>query len=138
MEASPHPGATRYLRMFSYLLILCGAVSIAVGMAVAWTAVVQTTASLAAAPIGSLALAMATLIAGGLTVAVGILGRVASGRPDRLEAFRTVALVDITATVLGLGLCYALNASLPTSLLFNGLLMVVCIVISNNLRKTQN
>lgn len=138
MKDASHNSVTRYLRMFSYLLAICGVAGLLVGAAVAWAALAQTAASPANAPLGAAMLALAALTSNGLTVAVGVLGRLSSDDPQRLTSFRTLALVDIVATVIGLGLCYATGAGLPTSLLFNLLLMAVCVVIANNLRKTQN
>ena len=138
VEDAPQTSVLKYLRMFSYLLILCGAVGIAVGVAVAYSAVATTALSPADAPLGALMLAVAALVSNGLAVAVGILGRMASARRERLASFRTLALVDIVATVIGLGLCYVTGAGLPTSLIFNLLLMAMSVAIANNLRKTQN
>ena len=83
-----------YLRMFSYLLMICGLFGLAVG-------------------------------------GVVIYGALADG-----AALRSLALAGVVASVFGLGLCYATGGQLPTSLIFNLLLMAICVVIAGNLGKS--
>lgn len=127
--------ATWYLRMFSYLLMICGAFGIATAVVVGYQAIADCGANGAGLSLGSVAFGLSSLVANGITVAAGILGRAASQNPERLVSLCTLALAGIVATVLGLGLCYATGAGTPTSLLFNGLIMVICAVIARNLSK---
>ena len=54
----------------------------------------------------------------------------------RAAALRSLALAGVVASVFGLGLCYATGGQLPTSLIFNLLLMAICVVIAGNLGKS--
>lgn len=130
--------ATWYLRMFSYLLMICGAFGIATAAVVGYQAVADCSADGSGLSLGSVAFGLASLAANGVTVAAGILGRAASRNPDRLPALCTLALAGIVTTALGLGLCYAAGSGTPTSLLFNGLIMVICAVVASNLRKSPS
>ena len=47
-----------------------------------------------------------------------------------------LAVGGVVASVFGLGLCYATGGQLPTSLIFNLLLMAICVVIAGNLGKS--
>ena len=106
-----------YLRMFSYLLMICGLFGLAVGGVVIYGA-------------------LADGAANGITIAAGVLGRAASRNPGRAAALRSLALAGVVASVFGLGLCYATGGQLPTSLIFNLLLMAICVVIAGNLGKS--
>lgn len=128
--------ATWYLRMFSYLLMICGAFGIATAVVVGYRAVADCGADGSGLSLGSTAFGLASLAANGVTVAAGILGHAASRNPKHLPALYTLALAGVAATALGLGLCYAAGGSTPTSLLFNGLIMVICAVVASNLRKS--
>ena len=108
-----------YLRMFSYLLMICGLFGLAVGGVVIYGA-----------------LADGAAVANGITIAAGVLGRAASRNPGRSAALRSLALAGVVASVFGLGLCYATGGQLPTSLIFNLLLMAICVVIAGNLGKS--
>ncbi len=112
METEQRSSASWYLRMFSYLLLLCGLFGVAVGAVVV------------------------AIAFNGVTLACGVVGWIASREPARRGLLRTLGLVGIVASVLALGLCYATDAGLPTSLIFNLLLMVIVFVIANNLVKS--
>lgn len=129
-------GAFKYLRLFSYLLIICGAFGVAVGVAVLYGAFAD-----AGGPeglsLGTLVLGASALVVNGLTGACGVAGRVASANPARLGRLRTLALAGIVGAVLGLGLCHVTGAGLPTSLIFSLLLMAICLAVENNLAKSS-
>ena len=116
-----------YLRMFSYLLMICGLFGLAVGGVVIYGAFADG-ASATGLPLSALVLGVAAAVANGITVAAGVLGRAA--------ALRSLALAGVVASVFGLGLCYATGGQLPTSLIFNLLLMAICVVIAGNLGKS--
>ena len=132
-----------YLRMFSYLLMICGLFGLAVGGVVIYGAFADG-ASATGLPLSALVLGVAAAVANGITIAAGVLGRAASrnpGRaasrnPGRAAALRSLALAGVVASVFGLGLCYATGGQLPTSLIFNLLLMTICVVIAGNLGKS--
>lgn len=119
-----------YLRMFSYLLMICGLCGLAVGGVVIYGA------SATGLPLSALVLGVAAAVANGITIAAGVLGRAASRNPGRAAALRSLALAGVVASVFGLGLCYATGGQLPTSLIFNLLLMAICVVIAGNLGKS--
>lgn len=81
-------------------------------------------------------LGVAAAVANGITIAAGVLGRAASRNPGRAAALRSLALAGVVASVFGLGLRYATGGQLPTSLIFNLLLMTICVVIAGNLGKS--
>ena len=117
-----------YLRMFSYLLMICGLFGLAVGGVVIYGALADGAAAATGLPLSALVL--------GITIAAGVLGRAASRNPGRAAALRSLALAGVVASVFGLGLCYATGGQLPTSLIFNLLLMAICVVIAGNLGKS--
>ena len=129
--------------MFSYLLMICGLFGLAVGGVVIYGAFADG-ASATGLPLSALVLGVAAAVANGITIAAGVLGRAASrnpGRaasrnPGRAAALRSLALAGVVASVFGLGLCYATGGQLPTSLIFNLLLMTICVVIAGNLGKS--
>lgn len=135
MASEQKNSVTWYLRMFSYLLILCGAAVGIAGVAVAYQTVAESaTAGLA---LEALVLGLAIAIVGGITLAVGIMGHAASRDAAQLGSLHTFALVDIVASIIGLGLCYAASGDLPIPLVFNLLLVGVCIVIANSVQKAS-
>ena len=111
-----------YLRMFSYLLMICGLFGLAVDGVVIYGALADGAAAATGLPLSALVL--------------GVLGRAASRNPGRSAALRSLALAGVVASVFGLGLCYATGGQLPTSLIFNLLLMAICVVIAGNLGKS--
>ena len=117
-----------YLRMFSYLLMICGLFGLAVGGVVIYGALADGAAAATGLPLSVLVLGVAAAVANGITIAAGVLGRAA--------ALRSLALAGVVASVFGLGLCYATGGQLPTSLIFNLLLMAICVVIAGNLGKS--
>ena len=121
-----------YLRMFSYLLMICGLFGLAVGGVVIYGAFADG-ASATGLPLSALVLGVAAAVANGITIAAGVLGRAASRNPGRAAG---LALAGVVASVFGLGLCYATGGQLPTSLIFNLLLMAICVVIAGNLGKS--
>ncbi|MFR6289526.1 MAG: hypothetical protein ACLUJY_09400 [Adlercreutzia equolifaciens subsp. celatus] len=123
-----------YLRMFSYLLMICGLFGLAVGAVVIYGALADGAAAATGLPLSALVLGVA--VANGITIAAGVLGRAASRNPGRSAALRSLALAGVVASVFGLGLCYATGGQLPTSLIFNLLLMAICVVIAGNLGKS--
>lgn len=122
-----------YLRMFSYLLVICGAFGFVVGDVVIYGAIVDGSTASGGLSLSALVLGIAAAAANGITIAAGVLGRAASRHPSRAAALRSLALAGVVASVFGLGLCYATGGQLPTSLIFNLLLMAVCVVIAGNL-----
>lgn len=116
--------------MFSYLLMICGLFGLAVGGVVIYGAFAT------GLPLSALVLGVAAAVANGITIAAGVLGRAASRNPGRAAALRSLALAGVVASVFGLGLCYATGGQLPTSLIFNLLLMAICVVIAGNLGKS--
>jgi len=127
--------ATWYLRMFSYLLMLCGVFGCITGIVVIYQAFAESAPTEATLSLAMLALGVAAVATSGITLAAGIVGRIASRNPRRLSSLYTVAMAGIVGTVVGLGLCYATGDDLPTSLIFNLFLMGICLVVTNNLRK---
>lgn len=117
-----------YLRMFSYLLMICGLFGLAVGGVVIYGALADGAAAATGLSLSALVLGVAAAVANGITIAAGVLGRAA--------ALRSLALAGVVASVFGLGLCYATGGQLPTSLIFNLLLMAICVVIAGNLGKS--
>lgn len=125
-----------YLRMFSYLLMICGLFDLVVGAVVIYGAAADGMAPETGLPLFSFVLGAAAVVAGGITFATGVYGRAASRQPSRAATLRSLALAGVVASVLGLGLCYAMGGQLPTSLIFNLLLMAICVVIAGNLGKS--
>lgn len=138
MTDEQRDNGTWYLRAFSSLLIICGLFGVATGAVVMYQAFAESAPAEIALPLGALTLGMAEAAANGITLAAGIVGHIACRDGRRMGTLYTLALAGIVATVMGLGLCYATGAGMPTSLLFNGLLVVICAVIANNLRKSLN
>ena len=134
MTTEPKDTAVWYLRMFSYLLILCGLFGLATGAVVLYQAVADGGVDEIVLSLGSVALGLSLMAANAITLAAGLLGRATSRNPRRAPSLFTVALAGIAATLLGLGLCSATGAGMPTSLLFNGLIMIIGAVIAHNLR----
>ena len=129
--------------MFSYLLMICGLFGLAVGGVVIYGALADGAAAATGLPLSALVLGVAAAVANGITIAAGVLGaasrnpgRAASRNPGRAAALRSLALAGVVASVFGLGLCYATGGQLPTSLIFNLLLMAICVVIAGNLGKS--
>lgn len=137
METEQRSSASWYLRMFSYLLLLCGLFGIVVGAVVAAIAFADGAPTEASVSLSALALGLGAIAANGVTVACGVVGWLASRHPARVGLLRTLGIVGIIATVMALGLCYATGAGMPTSLIFNLMLMVITLIIANNLQKTQ-
>ena len=135
MTTEQTDSATWYLRMFSYLLMLCGIFGCITGIVVIYQAFAESAPTEATLSLAMLALGVAAVVANGITLAAGIVGRIASRNPRRLQSLYTVAMAGIVGTVVGLGLCYATGDDLPTSLIFNLFLMGICLVVTNNLRK---
>ena len=125
-----------YLRMFSYLLMICGLIALAVGREVIYGTFADGPATTTGLPLSALVLGVTAAVANGITIAAGVLGRAASRNPGRAAALRSLALAGVVASVFGLGLCYATGGQLPTSLIFNLLLMAICVVIAGNLGKS--
>lgn len=136
METEQRSSASWYLRMFSYLLLLCGLFGVAVGAVVVAIAFADGAPTEASVSLSALVLGLSAIAANGVTLACGIVGWIASREPARRGLLRTLGLVGIVASVMALGLCYATGAGLPTSLIFNLLLMVIVFVIANNLVKS--
>ena len=101
---------------------------LAVGGVVIYGALADGAAAATGLPLSALVLGVAAAVANGITIAAGVLGRAA--------ALRRLALAGVVASVFGLGLCYATGGQLPTSLIFNLLLMAICVVIAGNLGKS--
>ena len=135
MTTEQTDSATWYLRMFSYLLMLCGIFGCITGIVVIYQAFAESAPTEATLSLAMLALGVAAVVANGITLAAGIVGRIASRNPHRLSSLYTVAMAGIVGTVVGLGLCYATGDEQPTSLIFNLFLMGICLVVTNNLRK---
>lgn len=135
MTTEQTDSATWYLRMFSYLLMLCGMFGCITGIVVIYQAFAESAPTEATLSLAMLALGVAAVATSGITLAAGIVGRIASRNPRRLSSLYTVAMAGIVGTVVGLGLCYATGDDLPTSLIFNLFLMGICLVVTNNLRK---
>ena len=135
MTTEQTDSATWYLRMFSYLLMLCGVFGCITGIVVIYQAFAESAPTEATLSLAMLALGVAAVATSGITLAAGIVGRIASRNPRRLSSLYTVAMAGIVGTVVGLGLCYATGDDLPTSLIFNLFLMGICLVVTNNLRK---
>ena len=135
MTTEQTDSATWYLRMFSYLLMLCGVFGCITGIVVIYQAFAESAPTEATLSLAMLALGVAAVATSGITLAAGLVGRIASRNPRRLSSLYTVAMAGIVGTVVGLGLCYATGDDLPTSLIFNLFLMGICLVVTNNLRK---
>lgn len=136
MSTEPKDTVTWYLRMFSYLLVICGLFGFVAGGVVIYQAFVDGAPQESSLSLGSVAIGLASAAAYGVTIAAGLWAHATSHEAARAGSLYTLSLAGIVATVLGLGLCYATGAGMPTTLLFNGLLMVICSVIAANLRKS--
>ena len=136
MDKPSQTGALQYLRLFSYLLIICDAFGVAMGGAVLWVSF-SDMGNPESFSVASLTLGICALAVNGLTVATGIVGRLASRNADRLGQLRTVTLAGIVAAALSLGLCYMVGAGLPTSLIFSLLLLAISVAIAGNLAKSS-
>lgn len=77
-----------YLRMFSYLLMICGLFGLAVGGVVIYGALADGAAAATGLPLSALVLGVAAAVANGITIAAGVLGRAASRNPGRAAALR--------------------------------------------------
>lgn len=75
-----------YLRMFSYLLMICGLFGLAVGGVVIYGALADGAAAATGLPLSALVLGVAAAVANGITIAAGVLGRAASRNPGALAA----------------------------------------------------
>ena len=118
------------------MLMICGLFGLAVGGVVIYGAFADGAATTTGLPLSALVLGVTAAVANGITIAAGVLGRAASRNPGRAAALRSLALAGVVASVFGLGLCYATGGQLPTSLIFNLLLMAICVVIAGNLGKS--
>lgn len=127
-----------YVRAFSLLLLIWGAVGLVSGIAILYAAFADSAAAGAPLSLSAALLGLVEAVVTGLTIAVGIVGLRASRHPRYAASLRTLAVAGIVSTVLGLGLCNAVGNDLPTSLLFNGLLMVICLVIAGNLARQSD
>ena len=63
-----------YLRMFSYLLMICGLFGLAVGGVVIYGALADGAAAATGLPLSALVLGVAAAVANGITIAAGVLG----------------------------------------------------------------
>lgn len=133
MESQRKDSVSWYVRAFSYLLLLWGIVGLLSGAAILYASLTECFAAGASLSLSSTSLGLIEAALSGLTLAVGIVGLQASRHPQKAGSLRTLALAGVVSTVLGLGLCNAVGNDVPTSLLFNGLLMVICLVIAGNL-----
>lgn len=93
-----------YLRMFSYLLMICGLFGLAVGGVVIYGALADGAGATTGLPLSAFVLGIAAAVANGITIAAGVLGRAASRNPGRVAALRSLALAGVVASVFGLGL----------------------------------
>ena len=137
MASLHNNSVSRYLRTFSYLLIIYGIVIAAVGVAVLFTALTDGGSAEVFLPLAAAILGVADIAVGGVTVATGILGRAASANPRRLPSLHTLSVAGIVGTILGMGLCSAVGNDLPTALLLNVVLMAIALVVAINLEKQQ-
>ncbi|MDE8703483.1 hypothetical protein PZH32_11000 [Adlercreutzia equolifaciens] len=133
MESQRKDSVSWYVRAFSYLLLLWGIVGLLSGAAILYAALTECFAAGASLSLSATVLGVVEAALSGLTLAVGIMGLRASRQPQHAGSLRTLAVAGIVSTVLGLGLCNAVGNDLPTSLLFNGVLMVICLVVAGNL-----
>lgn len=136
MAAEQTSTVSWYLRMFSYLLMICGLLGFVVGGVVVYGSIADGASAATGLSLSALVLGVGGAVASGITFAAGVLGRAASRNPSRAAALRSLALAGVVASVLALGLCYATGGQLPTSLIFNLLLMAICVVIAGNLGKS--
>ena len=101
-----------YLRMFSYLLMICGLFGLAVGGVAIYGAFADGAATTTGLPLSALVLGVTAAVANGITIAAGVLGRAASRNPGRAAALRSLALAGVVASVFGLAvLCHGRSAS---------------------------
>lgn len=124
MEASNSPQLPGYLKGLSYLLIVYGIVLATSSIAVLYGTFAFATAD-AGASIRTFAIGAGGLVGSGLTLTLGIVGRMAFQRSNLLKASRMLAIANIVATALALLCCNSIGGELPTSLLMN-LIMPLC------------
>ena len=105
MTTEQTDSATWYLRMFSYLLMLCGVFGCITGIVVIYQAFAESAPTEATLSLAMLALGVAAVATSGITLAAGIVGRIASRNPRRFSTLYTVAMAGIVGTEVGLGLC---------------------------------
>ena len=126
-----------YLRAFAFLLVIWGVIDCVSGGAIVYQAIAESLAAGATLSLASSVLGVVVVAVSGLTAATGVMGLIASRTPARLGSLHTLALAGVVATGLGLGLCSAVGNELPTSLLFNGVLLIICLVVAANAQKQE-
>ena len=99
-----------YLRMFSYLLMICGLFGLAVGGVVIYGAFADGAATTTGLPLSALVLGVTAAVANGITIAAGVLGRaprIARGGPSQPRFGRCGRL----GVRVGAVLCHGRSAS---------------------------
>lgn len=134
-EPSQKNTVSWYLRAFALLLVIWGAIDCASGVAILYAAIAEGLAAGAVLSLTDSVLGVVVVAVSALTAATGVLGLIASRTPERTSSLHALAVAGVVATGLGLGLCSAIGNNLPTSLLFNGVLLIICLVIVTNIQK---
>ncbi|MFR5092163.1 MAG: hypothetical protein ACLTDR_09385 [Adlercreutzia equolifaciens] len=91
-----------YLRMFSYLLMICGLFGLAVGGVVIYGALADGAAAATGLPLSALVLGVAAAVANGITIAAGFSAR-GLAQPGRAAALRSLALAGVVALGVRVG-----------------------------------
>ena len=128
MESTETTQLPPFLKGFSYLLIVYGTFMVIASGAVLYGCFAFTAEEAGTSSISLFAIGAGGLLASALTLALGIVGRMAAAKPALLKPARTLCMVDMLASAVALLCCNAIGGELPTSLMLNLLLAVVWFV----------
>ena len=128
MESTETAQLPPFLKGFTYLLIVYGAFMVIASGAVLYGCFAFTAEEAGTSSISLFAIGAGGLLASALTLALGIVGRMAATKPGLLKPARTFCMVDMLASAMALLCCNAIGGELPTSLMLNLLLAVVWFV----------
>lgn len=125
MESNKPLEAPPYLKGFSWLFIVYGALILASGIAVTWGSFGLSSAEGNISSISAFAIGASGIIAGALTLALGTTALVALRKQLAATPAKTLLIADIVASALALLCCNAVADQLPTSLILNLLLAII-------------
>lgn len=128
MESTEAAQTPPFLKGFSYLLMVYGAFLVVAAGAVLYGCFAFSAEETGTSSISLFAIGAGGLLTSGLTLALGIVGRMAASKPELLKTGRTLCMVDMLASAVALLCCNAIGGELPTSLMLNLLLVVVWFV----------
>ena len=132
MESNKPLEAPPYLKGFSWLFIVYGALILASGIAVTWGSFALTSAEVGISSISAFTIGTSDIVAGALTLALGVTALVAFRKQLAATPAKTLLIADIVASALALLCCNAVADQLPTSLILNLLLAIIWAVAFHN------